>query len=381
MKNFILFIFVFFSCTAFSQSGSYTVSGNLPGLDTDTMNLDFKNDKGERTWRKIPVKDGAFSFTDNISGMQMMTIWPQVEKTIKRAGNGTFPAKSSQFKFVAFPGANIKFTGEVTDFVNAYPTGDKINDDLAEINSSIHPLLNESVNISVKLANKIITDPEEIEKARRKANQLDDEVTKKKLDFISSHPSSPVSAWYLEDMMIRSEVPNDMAEELYDKLDKQSLRDNPFFAKVVQRVEGIRSTATGKAAPAIKSVHTYDRKPFDLASLKGKYVVLDFWGTWCGPCISGMPKMKECLDKYKEKMEIVGIAQESDDGTMWRNFLDKNTEYHWYQVLNRADEDFVLKYNVAGFPTKIIVDEAGEIVARFVGEDDGIYNKLDEILK
>lgn len=381
MKNLLFVFFIFLSCMSFGQSGTFTVSGKLPGLDTDTMNLDFRDDKGERAWRKIPVKDGAFHYTGEIKGMKMMTIWPNVEKTIKRAGNGTFPAKSSQFKFIAFPGADILFRGEITDFVNAYPSGDKVNEELAELHKQIHPLLNESINLTVLLANKKINDPDKIKKAEEESDLLDEKVTNMKLDFIAEHPSSPVSAWYLEDMMVRSEISNDMAIGLYEKLNHQSLGANPFFVGVVKRIEGVRSTASGLPAPEIRSLHTYDKKLFDLASLRGKYVVLDFWGTWCGPCISGMPKMKEYLDKYKGKMEIVGIAQESDDGTGWRNFLDKNKDYQWHQVLSRPDEDYILKYNVAGFPTKIIVDPQGRIVQRFVGEDDAIYKKLDELLK
>ena len=162
---------------------------------------------------------------------------------------------------------------------------------------------------------------------------------------------------------------------------QQKLKTNPFYIEVVKRVEGLRATTIGKPAPKINSIHTYNKERFDLAALKGKYVVLDFWGTWCGPCVSGMPKMKEYLDKYKGKMEMVGIANESDNGNKWRDFLDKNKDYHWHQVLNRNDDDYILKYSVAGFPTKIIVDPQGNIVGRYVGEDDSIYKRLDEIFK
>jgi len=80
-------------------------------------------------------------------------------------------------------------------------------------------------------------------------------------------------------------------------------------------------------------------------------------------------------------MEIVGVASESDNGERWKKFLTDKPEYQWPQVLSRKnEEDFILKFNVAGFPTKIIVDPNGLIVGRYVGEDDDIYKKLDEIL-
>ena len=91
-------------------------------------------------------------------------------------------------------------------------------------------------------------------------------------------------------------------------------------------------------------------------------------------------KVKEYLDKYKSKMEIVGVAQESDNGDNWRKFLAGKPEFQWHHVLSRNNEDYILKFNVAGFPTKIIVDPEGKIVGRYVGEDDAIYKKLDELL-
>jgi thiol-disulfide isomerase/thioredoxin len=182
-------------------------------------------------------------------------------------------------------------------------------------------------------------------------------------------------------MMIRSQLSNGLATELFKKMSREKLVDVSFYADVAKRVDGFSLTAVGKTVPDINSMNTYTGKKFDLSSLRGKYVVLDFWGTWCGPCISGMPKMKEYLDKYKAKLEIVGVASESDKGERWKKFLDEKPQYQWHHVLSTKTEDYILKFSVAGFPTKIIVDPAGKIVGRFVGEDDEIYKKLDELFK
>lgn len=344
------------------------------------MFMSFKDESGELQRVKIPVIDGAFSYAGPISNMEMMTIWPNVERTIKRTGNGYYPAKSSQFQFVAFPGANVKFTGSVSDFVDAYPSGDPVNNDLNDLNRAINPLMNKSVNLSVKIANKVITDSFEIAEARSEIKRLNDNVTEIKKNFIIEHPSSPVSAWYLADMMLRNQISHEVALDLYGRLNEKPLQNNSFFTNVTKRVNGILATAVGKSAPSIRSRHTYNGENFDLDALKGKYVVLDFWGTWCGPCIAGMPSLKKYLDKYDEMLEIVGVASESDDGTRWRKFLDGNPDYQWHQVLSRPDEDFILKYNVAGFPTKIIIDPEGKIVERFVGEGDSFYHALDTLL-
>lgn len=302
---------------------------------------------------------------------------------VKRSknGKGYYPAKSSLLQFIASPGAHIYFAGRVTDFVDAYPSGDAANDDLAKLNRKINPLMNKSVNMMIDIGDRYESEEPGVKKIREKIEKLDREADSIKANFVRNNSSSIAAAWALSDMMVRSQVSNDEAIQLFKGMDKEKLVSAPFYIEAARRVDGMMATVVGKEVPDIVSMNTYDNKKFNLKSLRGKYVVIDFWGTWCGPCVSGMPKMKEYLDKYKGKMEIVGVASESDDGSRWRNFLEKNKDYNWHQVLSRPDEDYILKFSVAGFPTKIIVDPQGKIVERFVGEDDAIYKKLDELLK
>ena len=344
------------------------------------MHIVFKDETGTRR-DSIAVINESFSYTTSIKEMTMISISPGVEAVMKRTGRGYFPAKSSLLQFVATPGADIKFSGKITDFVDAYPKGDEANKSLAKLNKSVFPLMNKSVNLSLKIANKVVTDSIAIKEMEKTGKVLDEKVITIKEKFIQDNPSSATSAWLLADMMLRSQVSNEKATALFSKINKEKLVGTSFYIEAAKRVDGISATAVGKQVPAIISGNTYDGKNFDLASLKGKYVVIDFWGTWCGPCIAGMPKMKEYLDKYKSKMEILGVASESDDGTRWKKFITDKPEYNWHHVLSRKDEDYILKFSVAGFPTKIIVDPEGKIVGRFVGEDDEIYKKLDEILK
>jgi len=76
----------------------------------------------------------------------------------------------------------------------------------------------------------------------------------------------------------------------------------------------------------------------------------------------------------------VGVAQESDGGGRWRKFLKDKPEYGWHHVLNTKSDDIILKYNVAGYPTKIILSPEGKILYRFVGEDDSFYTDLEKLL-
>ena len=118
-------------------------------------------------------------------------------------------------------------------------------------------------------------------------------------------------------------------------------------------------------------------KNLTLSSLRGKYVILDFWGSWCGWCIKGMPKMKEYYDKYKGKMEIVGVDS-GDTDEKWKEAVKKH-ELPWLHVKDaEGDDSVVKKYAVSGFPTKILVGPDGKIVKTIVGEDPQFYTFLDD---
>lgn len=116
-----------------------------------------------------------------------------------------------------------------------------------------------------------------------------------------------------------------------------------------------------------------------LSSLRGKYVVIDFWGSWCVWCIRGIPQMKNYYTKYKDKMEILGVdCRDSEDE--WRAAVEEY-QLPWPQV--RCDDANMRKlgaeYGIQGFPTKVVVDPKGKVVKYVSGEDPAFYTYLDSI--
>ena len=118
-------------------------------------------------------------------------------------------------------------------------------------------------------------------------------------------------------------------------------------------------------------------KPLSLSSLRGKYVILDFWGSWCGWCIKGIPEMKEYYKKYAGKLEILGIDC-NDPEAKWKAAVEKY-ELPWLHVYNPRDSKVLEQYGIQGFPTKIIVGPDGKIVKTIIGEDPAFYTLLDEL--
>ena len=118
-----------------------------------------------------------------------------------------------------------------------------------------------------------------------------------------------------------------------------------------------------------------------LSSLRGKYVVLDFWGSWCVWCIRGIPDMKEAYTKYKDKMEILGVDCR-DTEEAWKAAVDEH-QLPWLQVRcpDEQLQTIAAQYSIEGFPTKVVIDPEGKLVKTVVGEDPAFYTFLDELFK
>ena len=357
---------------------SFTVSGNIEGLDTKFMSRSVRDSSGKRTTDSIFVENGKFTYTAKINKAEHIIFWPNVERTIKRTERGYYPAKSSQFAFIAKPGDNIIFKGEVSDFINAYPSGTKGNDDLAKINSKVFPLMNASVNYLLK-KNKLKKEDKRYQIITDSIEALDKEVVRLKTEFVKNNPTSEAAVWYLSDMMVRRQISNEDAVATFNKFDK-NLKDFTYYKDLASRVKGVEATLIGKTVPDFTSNKTLDGKDFTLNSLRGKYVLIDFWGIWCGPCVAEMPTLKKYSKKYADKLTILGINS-GDTKDKIIDFVKKNN-YNWQQVMSGKDSDnLVLKFNVAGFPTKFIIDPDGKILYRFTGDSEKSFAKLDELLK
>jgi len=106
--------------------------------------------------------------------------------------------------------------------------------------------------------------------------------------------------------------------------------------------------------------------PFTLSSLRGKYVVLSFWGTWCAPCIANIPDMIELYETYRDFAHFVGVAARERSVEVWRQTVVERFEKPWINVLDETGET-IAKYGIRAWPTQIFVDPEGRFVTFALG--------------
>ncbi|MES2826720.1 MAG: AhpC/TSA family protein [Bacteroidota bacterium] len=160
----------------------------------------------------------------------------------------------------------------------------------------------------------------------------------------------------------------------------------------------IKSRSAGKPGTIAFpfAIKDKDGKALSLAALKGKYVLIDFWATWCVPCRASMPHMIKLYEQYKGKnFEMIGIADDDKNAKNWLAAIVKDNTDLWPQALRGLDakmfirgfdnpRDISQQYGVRALPTKILIDPDGKIIGRYDGQhqtDADLDKTLETLIK
>ena len=130
----------------------------------------------------------------------------------------------------------------------------------------------------------------------------------------------------------------------------------------LEEVKGsVSSTQKGMPAISFKGVDVVSRKELSLADFKGKYLFIDFWGTWCSPCVAQLPDLKRIYSTIdKSKIAFLGIAGKDDIDKLRKLIGEKNIL--WSNILSDETNKIVEKYTIVSYPTGILLDPDGKII-------------------
>jgi peroxiredoxin len=155
--------------------------------------------------------------------------------------------------------------------------------------------------------------------------------------------------------------------------------NNYYAGEFVTFVEGLKRTAIGQPAPEI-SMPDPDGKILTLSSMKGKYVLVDFWAKWCGPCRQENPNVVRAYNEFKDKgFDILGVSLDRSKQEWLQAITEDGLSWHHVSDLQYFNSKAAKDYNITGIPFSILVDPNGIIIAKNLRGPD-LQKKLAEVL-
>ena len=196
--------------------------------------------------------------------------------------------------------------------------------------------------------------------------------------LITKYPASPAAAFYLY-RYFTYQLPLDELKATRAKISSE-LAGCPYVKDLDGIIKQLENVQIGKVAPEFSLPDTAGVS-VSLSDFRGKYVLLDFWASWCPPCRRENPNVVKAFNEYKDKnFTIVGISLDKDKSKWMKAIADDNLAWTHLSDLKYWDSEIPALYGVRGIPANVLLDPDGVIVAKNITGED-LHKKLKEVIK
>jgi peroxiredoxin len=357
-------------CVALAQSG-YTITGKVGTLNPPAKAYLAYMAQGKRVVDSVEIKNGTFEFKGSVSSPVVagVTVKHDAAPLTKRADVLGFYLENAPIKLTAAD--SIK---------QATITGSVINDDNKALNLSLKPL-RDKMNALKKEWTGVKPQPENplyVKAADSLRNMMAEEkamYTK----FIDSHPNSYISLVTFNNVGLGYDFDTKVAEMQFSKF-STALKESALGKQQAATIATARKKEVGALAMDFSQADV-NNKLVKLSDFKGKYVLIDFWASWCAPCRAENPNVVKAYNQLKGKnFEIIGVSLDEKrepwvkaiehDGLPWVNVSD----------LKGWKNEVAIKYGVSAVPQNILLDPAGKVIAKNLRGEE-LLSKLSTLVK
>ncbi len=379
MKQFISMLLLLVSANSFAQKG-FTISGDVSKVKDPIAKvyLNYYAD-GKSTLDSAEVKDGKFSFTGTLTDPVMGSLRAKYQE-VPGAKSIKAISYNRDIKQVFLENSKIKIAS-VDSFANATIKGSKSHTayvswtDLTKEETAQSAALNKEYSEYYKKK-----DQAGMDKIDAAFDKLTEQKNVKNKQYLKDNTSSPIAMFVLK-QYAGYDINADDVEPMFLALPEQ-LRASPAGKDMAEKLETAKKTGIGKMAMDFTQNDTLGN-PVSLSSFRGKYVLIDFWASWCGPCRQENPNVVKAFNAYNSKgFTVLGVSLDQPTAKdKWMKAIhdDKLT---WTQVsdLKYWKNDVAVQYGIQAIPQNFLIDPQGKIVGKNL-RGEALNKKLAELFK
>jgi peroxiredoxin/acylphosphatase len=341
-----------------NQTKGFEIKGNVTGLADGKVQIVTMTDD-HAVIASDSVKNGVFSLKGSVTEPTLYFLVMSTE----------------QPQYLYVENKPISITGSKADIKNIKIEGSQTHSDFVEFNKKFNPLIAELNGFAALIQAE--TDDKKKEDLFKKYDSVVKRVNTEVGDFVAAKPSSYVSAFLLSvsAQVLANPV---VMEQRFNSLTEE-VRNSEIGKGLAQSIAYFKIGAVGTEALDFTQ-NDVDGKPVKLSSFKGKYVLLDFWASWCKPCRAENPNVVKVYNQFKDKnFTVLGVSLDQSKDA-WVKAIDAD-RLTWNHVsdLQQWNNAVAQMYHIQSIPGNFLIDPNGKIVARDLRGED-LKKKLCELL-
>ena len=379
MKKFLL-ASVLFPAIVFAQGKPFELKGTVKHLEfqADRVFLQYRTG-GEWKTDSADVKNGSYSFKGMLDEPSLAALRVHYANGDSGEAIAMVPRRDRATLFLQ--NGKIKVTS-VDSFSNVSTRGSLANTEYVALNKQTKPY-EEKMGPLYALYTEFSKSKNTAARDRVEAmiDSLDKQMNENVYgEYVKANPSSPIAMYALQ-QAVGWDIDPDQAEPLFNALSDAN-KNLPSAVEFRENLDIAKKTGIGRVAMDFTQEDTAGRA-VTLSSFRGRYVLVDFWASWCGPCRNENPNVVKVFNKYKDRgFHIIGVSLDRpgqkekwlkaihDDGLAWTQVSD-------LQFWNNA---VAKQYGIRAIPQNLLLDPEGKIIAKNVRGEE-LDQKVGEALQ